>query len=109
MIKRRVGVNREEPCVVETRLPPVFHFYKGHFMKDYIPLPKNLAGKAAEALFKRALGYEVTEVTTKTIGDRVEVIETTKHVPADVEAAIYLLHKYDPEYFPLPGMGSHAR
>lgn len=55
---------------------------KGKDVADY---------EVESALFKRAKGYEYTEIKTKAGEDGIETTTTSKHVPPDTGAAIFWL------------------
>jgi|SRR5690554_3646741 len=55
-----------------------------------------------DAILKRALGYEFTEVKTTVIGDKVVKTEkTTKHIPANSDSAKFWLINRRPENWKL--------
>ena len=62
---------------------------------------KSVADREIEnALFKRANGYEFTEIRTKKkAGVVVEETIITKHIPGDVTAQIFWLKNRKPEYW----------
>jgi len=60
----------------------------------------NLKIDLTGALYKRAIGYDVTEETQhiddagKTRAPRRKIVRTTRHIPADKYSAVYLLTKH---------------
>ena len=62
--------------------------------------------EVAQAIFKRAKGYEIKESQVNQLRDatgkriiRLEVRETNRHIPPDIRAATYWLSKVDPKHW----------
>jgi hypothetical protein len=51
--------------------------------------------KVVESLFKRAMGYTVTEEEIKVIDGKIERVEVTKHYPPDPTSMIFWLKNRD--------------
>lgn len=49
-----------------------------------------------EALFRRAVGYETTDVMVETTGESEKRRETTSHVPGDLRAQMFWLQSRCP-------------
>lgn len=72
---------------------------KNETLRKAINDGKEVADRRVEnALYKRALGYTITETTvTQSEKDGYKEVTTTKHIPGDVTAQIYWLKNRKPK------------